>query len=606
VLLFNALFDRGIFPSSWSKAIIVPIYKKGEINNPDNYRGVALTSIISKAYTFILNKRLVKWVEREEKIVEEQAGFRSGYSTADHIFTLYALVQKFLVKNTKLYIAFVDFRKAFDSVNRNILWHVLRKVGVHGKLYNALRGIYDSVIACVREKGYYSDYFNCPQGVKQGCLLSPQMFAFFINELAIEMSKRGKHGIQLIPGAIEIFMLLFADDVILMSCTAIGLQHQLNVLREEADRLQLRVNLDKTNIIVFRMGGYLSAREIWWYGNVNVKVTNAYKYLGMTFTTKLSLNTFWEEICRKGKKGVIEILRCMRRLGSIDFCIFWKLFDTQIEPILSYAGEIWGLENNVQMEKVHTYAIKRFMNVPIHSSNTVVYGESGRYPLYIRTYIKCIKYWLRLIKLPRERICKQAYEMLIRQSDLGYVNWASRVKAVLTENGFGIVWLNQEVGDDKRFLAEFSDRLIACFKQNWHSKLNDNQRYSWFSSFKDLFQPEKYLVIITNKWHRGMMARFRTRTLGLFANRRWYELTTGDRRCVLCNDESLENEEHFIFNCKTYSDLRARSLLFVCNSGRTSGIKQLLQSTNEQVVLSLAKFIAEAAELRKRSNLQLI
>ena len=129
----------------------------------------------------------------------EQAGFRAGYSTVDHIFTLYAIVQNCLLKKKKkkLYVAFVDFKKAFDSVN-NALRTVLGKGGVEGKLYKFLRGTYDSKVACVRHKGWYSDFFDCPVGVKQGCLLSPLIFSFsffifyfiFINELAVELSKK--------------------------------------------------------------------------------------------------------------------------------------------------------------------------------------------------------------------------------------------------------------------------------------------------------------------------------------------------------------------------------------------------------------------------------
>ena len=89
-------------------------------------------------------------------------------------------MQNFLLKNRKLHVAFVEFKKAFDSVNRNALWAVLRKGSVEGKLYKALIGIYDSVTACVRDKGSYSDFFDCPVGVKQGCLLSPLMFSVFL------------------------------------------------------------------------------------------------------------------------------------------------------------------------------------------------------------------------------------------------------------------------------------------------------------------------------------------------------------------------------------------------------------------------------------------
>ena len=98
VELLNNLFDCGTFPLEWSKPIIAPIDKKGDINQPDNYRGTAFTSVVSKVYTHILNKRLTKWVERGDKIVEEQA----GYSTVDHIFTLNAIVQNCLLKKKKL------------------------------------------------------------------------------------------------------------------------------------------------------------------------------------------------------------------------------------------------------------------------------------------------------------------------------------------------------------------------------------------------------------------------------------------------------------------------------------------------------------------------
>ena len=85
------------------------------------------------------------------------------------------------------------------------------------------------------------------------------MFSFFVNELAAEVSR---NGIQIIPRVIELFLLLFADDVILISRTPAGLQNQLNHLKNEADRLYLSVNLGKTNI-VFGMGGQWAARERW-------------------------------------------------------------------------------------------------------------------------------------------------------------------------------------------------------------------------------------------------------------------------------------------------------------------------------------------------------
>eukprot|EP00745_Piridium_sociabile_P027419 TRINITY_DN4419_c0_g1_i3.p2 TRINITY_DN4419_c0_g1~~TRINITY_DN4419_c0_g1_i3.p2 ORF type:complete len:170 (-),score=9.74 TRINITY_DN4419_c0_g1_i3:83-592(-) len=162
--------------------------------------------------------------------------------------------------------------------------------------------------------------------------------------------------------------------------------------------------------------------------------------------------------------------------------MFWNMFDTQIEPMLTYAAEVWGLLNNKQMEKVHTYAIKRFLGVPIHASNQVLYGDTGRYPLFIRTYVKCIRYWLKLLRLPHSRLCRQAYDMMLGQMEHGRENWAYRVKTVLSENGFGIVWMSQGVGYEHGFVSEFKDRLISCYKQNWHFDMENNVKYKWFHS----------------------------------------------------------------------------------------------------------------------------
>ena len=114
-----------------------------------------------------------------------------------------------------------------------------------------------------------------------------------------------------------------------------GLQKQLHNLKRDADHLYLMKNLDKTNVMFFVMGGHLAVSGKWIYGNGVVKVTNAYKYLGMMFTTKLSLNAVLSEGCRKGKRGVMEIQKSMRKLSTIDPCLFWKLFDAQTETILT-------------------------------------------------------------------------------------------------------------------------------------------------------------------------------------------------------------------------------------------------------------------------------
>jgi hypothetical protein len=101
-------------------------------------------------------------------INESQAGFRKSYSTVDQIFNLYALVQKTLdKKGRKLYVAFVDFKKAFDSVRHDKLLECLNMQGVRGRFLIAIKAMYSSLLSCVKVNDEYSDYFDCSIGVRQ-------------------------------------------------------------------------------------------------------------------------------------------------------------------------------------------------------------------------------------------------------------------------------------------------------------------------------------------------------------------------------------------------------------------------------------------------------
>ena len=161
----------------------------------------------------------------------------------------------------KVYVAFVDYKKAFDTVNREALWDVLQKLQTSSKMIMILKAMYNSVKSSVRRGANLSQFFECPQRVKQGCLLSPLIFSLLISEVAEYVRKNGKHGIQLLPSREEIFLLLFADDIVLVSSTPSGLQNQINNLEKASNSLGLTVNLDKTKVMIFRKGGHIGAGE---------------------------------------------------------------------------------------------------------------------------------------------------------------------------------------------------------------------------------------------------------------------------------------------------------------------------------------------------------
>ena len=182
VKYFNVVLNSGFVPEEWCIGVIIPIYKnKGATDNPDNYRGIPLLSCVGKLFTALLNKRLTNYLDAIGGIGDEQAGFRNGYSTMDHIFTLYAIIEMYLSKGKRLYCAFIDYRKAFDMVNRTSLWKKMLSLGINGKLLNVIQNMYAQAKSCVKNNASISDYFSCNVGVRQGENLSPMLFAIFFN-----------------------------------------------------------------------------------------------------------------------------------------------------------------------------------------------------------------------------------------------------------------------------------------------------------------------------------------------------------------------------------------------------------------------------------------
>ena len=603
VKLFNKIFNVGVFPDAWSKSIIVPIFKKGDASNPENYRGVSLLSVISKVFTYMLNKRLTTWAEEEHKVCEEQAGFRKNYATTDHIFTLISMIRKSVYKsnNGKLYVAFIDFLKAFDTVNRDSLWFVLRNVYLSKKMIRMLQGIYSSVQSCVRWGSEVSDFFNCPSGVKQGCILSPLLFSLLITEVADKVKIKGKHGFQFLPGLQEIFLLLFADDICLLSTTPIGLQNQIDNLEKASSNLGLTVNLNKTKIMVFRRGGHLAKKEKWFLKGQELEVVNSYKYLGFTITTKLSFDIALQEFAGRAKGKIVDIFKTMKSLACNDDSIFFKLFDAQVKPLLLYASEIWGFTRFSAIEAAHLFACKLSLRVSPKTPNTMIYGELGRYPLYIDSTISTLRYWFKLQSLLLCRLPRQAYEMekkslISKQPSSEKHSWVFYMKNCFDSFGFSDVWLNGGVGNIQAFLKCFRQRMIDCYLQEWSAKLRDSERYSTYRTFKISLCREMYLSHLTIAKFRNVFVKFRLGISEINNNKR-YSLVT--KNCPFC--DSIEDEIHFLVHCPKYSDLRLKYINKCFTSNHMPTLKYLLQNENRWITRSVSMYIYYALQLRNNN-----
>ena len=188
LMLIQQAWEEGSVPQEWKDANIVTIFKKGDRTQCGNYRGISLLSIAGKIFARILLNRLNAHIT-PDIVPETQCGFRNNRSTVDMIFCLRQLQEKCIEHNRALYVVFVDFTKAFDTVGRSGLWQLLRKYGCPEKFSGMIESLHTGMMAKVKEAGELSDSFPVSNGVKQGCVLAPTLFSIFLSAMLAEAFK---------------------------------------------------------------------------------------------------------------------------------------------------------------------------------------------------------------------------------------------------------------------------------------------------------------------------------------------------------------------------------------------------------------------------------
>lgn len=388
--LFNIVFSSGHFPKAWSSGLVVPLHKKGNKCEVDNYRGITLLSVMGKLFTRVLNNRLSFWADVYGILVEEQSGFRAGRSTIDNVFVLQNLVNIVLERGQKMYCAFIDFRKAYDYLNRDCLWYKMLRYGIRGKIIDIVRSMYTEAKSRVWYKGAAYGEFSSYLGVRQGESLSPFLFSLYVNDLKVTLEQKGVNGVTV--GDLKMCLLLYADDSILISNTREDLQESLDYVYDYCQRWRLYVNVAKTNVLVFRRGGQLSQLDVFFYGDVILEIVESFNYLGVTVSASGKFLCAQQNLADRGLRALYALQKEVYTLVNPSIGMILELFDRLVAPVLLYACEVWGFHAAPAVERVHLKFCKWLLKVRRATTTEVVYGELGRFPLLLERKLRIIKY----------------------------------------------------------------------------------------------------------------------------------------------------------------------------------------------------------------------
>ena len=548
----NLCLDKSIVSKNLCPDLIQPIFKSGNKNDPNNYRGICLSSSILKLITSLIYQRLVIKVDELNLISKNQIGFRTKSRTSDHLLTIKNIAKKCVtIGQKKLYLCFIDFENAFDSIWHGGLFHKLHDLGLNGKLLDLIENIYVKTKCAVKHGGKLTQFFNFSKGVRQGCPLSPLLFNVYINEIFQIIDLNTKTHITL-NGIDNVNALMYADDLVIIGESQNVLQEKLNKLNEFCDSWGLKMNTLKTKCMVFNRGNRLCNLNIHVKGK-NIENVKSFKYLGFTIGAKnCSFTNTPIDLSIKAKRAIFALNNKIK-LSFLPIRLALKIFMSQISPILLYGSEIWGpyLESEYsswdksETEKVFTQYLKRILGCSIQTPNLMVRSELGTRPLLCNIIRRSI-FYIKSVEGNDETLANQALEIETDLQDERNILSLIRKYTPFYQEEHNFLTPKNKM-TVRKLISQNYDNI-------WKHDINLSTKASSFLSYKLNNGLEKYTWSIKNKKHRTSLSRLRLSSHQLMIEKGRHHkpiIPRTDRICPLCNN-GVEDECHFITTCPIY------------------------------------------------------
>lgn len=369
-LCFTSFVMHGFMPDSLMTVLVVPVIKDkvGKVGSSDNYRPIALANTLSKVVEEILLSRFYNLISS----TENQFGFKINHGTDMCIFALKELLRKYKGKNSTVFMCFLDASKAFDRVNHSKLFQKLCKARVPKYIVRCLSYWYAHQTMLVKWDNCISAPFQIGNGVRQGSLLSPILFNFYMNDLSKELNKCRT---GCLVGGVVVNHLMYADDLVVFSPSSAGLQQRLNVCSVFGDQHDVKYNAAKSFVMICRTkeDRSLVFPLFKLSGNI-LTVCNKIKYLGHIINDCLSDD---EDMYRQCRMLYAQANVMARKFGSCSEGVKITLFRAYCTSL--YTAHLWSKYKKGSLQKLtvaYNDALRLLLKRPRWSSASELFVTS--------------------------------------------------------------------------------------------------------------------------------------------------------------------------------------------------------------------------------------
>lgn len=518
------------------------------LHEPLSHRGQAMQSCIYKLYSLLLNDRLYSYVEGGEFLHDVQNGFRKTRNCADHIFTLSESIKLNLgTPESRVYACFVDVKKAFPSVDRGLLLWKLKKIGVSGRIYAAVRASFLSPTCRLKLPMGNTDYFENLHGTLEGSPNSPLNFGLYINDLLEDLSNSGL-GIYYASGLLDkIVVLAYADDLVLVASNEHDLQLELDILYGFCRKWRLNVNVTKTKAMVFRRNPRCRMTKVnVKYGSHDIEQVASYKYLGITLDEMLSFALSYMELGASSSCALGSLINKCKTHKNMGLKTFDRLVEGGVFSIIDYGAEVTGFDSHRALDDVYNRASRYFIGLNKFCPLPCLSLEMGWLPNRRRRNLCVLRYYNQIHKMEDSRLPKKIY--LATKNNNG--SWANRVQTLLNEILLGHYW-----DTDSGIPMDIIKMMIReKSKEELFAAIDERPKLRTYPEFVVGLQPSSHIRCHLPRQYRSVISQLRCGILHLrIETGRFVHEKVQERICLLCDLGCVESEQHFVFECPFYS-----------------------------------------------------
>jgi exonuclease III len=585
-VLFQWMFDNASLPELWGEALLTLVFKAGDPSDWGNYRPIAIIQVLSKIFALVLNNRLNNWAEAEGKRRPSQAGFRPGHNTEMNSFVLHHLIHKYKFQKKSLFCCYVDLRKAYDSTVRQSIWDRLYDLGVQGKMLHTVVSFYHRVSFSVKFAAGVTPSFDTNIGVRQGCPLSPFLFGVFIEMFhdlvqSLAPEEGGKLHCEL-GEILRVALLMFADDIVLISESSAGLQKLLSLLHRFCCEKDMEVNVAKTKVVVYNATFQTSSDRARSFsiGDLLIARASEYKYLGLLAPSNHTIKGVMAAVAQRGNAAKAALYKRFGQLGIASNILLQRnLFDAIVSPNLTFGCVVWGpwlLDADVankafasNIERCRLSFYRMLLQVKSSTPSWCVYRELGEYPLFLYVVRQCLQFYHKLLTrfdyAPWAKVALlDSWQMFQTHGGAFQDNWFYKLTKFLHDVGVQ----HAHVGEHGVWAYDLGV-VEQCMRDKCHnvfivdppSKVDYYHRL-FASPLPPLnaawnFQP--YLNLAWPSHKVAALARFRLRSHYLaIETGTWRNTSMAARVCVRCTMGAVDDEQHYLFDCPAFTEVRQR------------------------------------------------